>query len=974
MQQKTSRWICWLVAALALVGLGIEPAAAQLQYGDLYGVVHDTQGGPLPGVTVTLSGVGAPQVVVTDEAGQFRFLNLSPGVYQAKAELEGFTTVEYEELAISVGAKATLDITLSTGVTEAITVTGEEVPLLDERQQSRGANVSVQELDKVPTARDPWSLLSQAPGVQVDRINVGGNESGQQSGFLGLGSGGSENTFAVDGVILTDMNAVGASATYFDFGAFEEVQFTVASTDVTVATAGVTVNQVTRRGNNQWRGSARYLRTDGDLQSSPVIEGGNEIDSVEEYGADIGGYVIKDHLWWWGSYGESDIRNLVPAAGGAQQVDRTMLEDLNTKVNFQVGSNSGVLHYWTNDKVKIGRGAGPDTLPASTLDQTTPQDIYKVEDTHVFGSNFVLSALFARDDGLFTLSPQGGLDADIFTDANGIMGGSNFDFTQLAVIDQYRIDASYFFGAGSTNHELKFGGGFRSQENESITVWPRGKEVIACEASFCDSSVPEDVEFVRVWRNKSVAITSEYTSAWLQDTMTKDRWTITAGLRYDNQIVDNKPASDAGNSVAPDLLPPISFAGNDSGGFEWDTIVPRVGVTYALGEENKTLLRGSFSRYSQQLGQGPAQRVNPIGYSYALFYFTDANRNLVLDDAERGSMSFYYAYNFDPENPTQLVTPNVNDPDLGPAIYDELAFGVEHSLTPTFAIGATATYRNIHDVIEARSFVFDDALGGVRLATREDWVLDRTLTCPSEDCAALPNGGTGVADVFELRDGLSLTGGSLLTNGDREQDYLGFSLTMNKRLSNRWSLRGHATVQHWEWTIGDEFRRFNDPTNEIGTLNTFDDEDLYVEISGGNKANVVVSSNWSFNLAGLYQVAPDRPWGFNVGWSVTGRQGYPSPPFRRVSGGRRLQLRSDIDEFRNDDIVLFDARIDKEFQIGDVRLTASIDGFNLLNEDYVLQRERDLGLGSIDDAGRANQVTEYLSPRVFRVGLRIDWN
>ena len=81
----------------------------------------------------------------------------------------------------------------------------------------------------MPTARDPWSLLSQAPGVLVDRINVGGNESGQQSSFLGAGSGSRENTFAVDGVVLTDMDAVGCSATYFDFGAFEEMQFTVSS-------------------------------------------------------------------------------------------------------------------------------------------------------------------------------------------------------------------------------------------------------------------------------------------------------------------------------------------------------------------------------------------------------------------------------------------------------------------------------------------------------------------------------------------------------------------------------------------------------------------------------------------------------------------------------------------------------------------------------------------------------------------------
>src|SRR6185295_10700591 len=169
--------------------------------------------------------------------------------------------------------------------------------ILDERKLNTGANITAEALDKVPTARDPWSLLSQAPGVLVDRINLGGNESGQQSNFLGTGSTGRDNVFSVDGVVLTDMNAVGASATYFDFGAFEEVQFTTSSADVTVATAGVTINQVTKRGSNDWRAQVRYLRTDGDWQSNPKLPDGARIDSVEEQGEDIGGPVLKDHLW-----------------------------------------------------------------------------------------------------------------------------------------------------------------------------------------------------------------------------------------------------------------------------------------------------------------------------------------------------------------------------------------------------------------------------------------------------------------------------------------------------------------------------------------------------------------------------------------------------------------------------------------------------------------------------------------------------
>ena len=115
----------------------------------------------------------------------------------------------------------------------------------------------------MPTARDPWSLLSQAPGVLVDRINVGGNESGQQSNFLGLGSGGRDNTFAVDGVVLTDMNAVGGSADLLRLRGLRGGPVHGVERRRHRATSGVTINQVTKRGTNEWKG-------DGPLPATPT--------------------------------------------------------------------------------------------------------------------------------------------------------------------------------------------------------------------------------------------------------------------------------------------------------------------------------------------------------------------------------------------------------------------------------------------------------------------------------------------------------------------------------------------------------------------------------------------------------------------------------------------------------------------------------------------------------------------------------
>jgi len=91
--------ICPLRRTLVLMGVLLLAAGGsafgQLQTGDLYGTVESSEGGPLPGVTVTLSGVGAPRVRITDEAGRFRFLSLAPGQYQLQASLDGFSPVEY---------------------------------------------------------------------------------------------------------------------------------------------------------------------------------------------------------------------------------------------------------------------------------------------------------------------------------------------------------------------------------------------------------------------------------------------------------------------------------------------------------------------------------------------------------------------------------------------------------------------------------------------------------------------------------------------------------------------------------------------------------------------------------------------------------------------------------------------------------------------------------------------------------------
>ena len=114
---------------------------------------------------------------------------------------------------------------------DVITVTAES-PLLDERRISTGCTVSQTELEKIPTARDSYAVLQTTPGVLTDRVNVGGNESGQQSAYVGPGNGADQAVWSADGSVITDMAALGSSPAYYDFDAFEEMRVTIPEAEV----------------------------------------------------------------------------------------------------------------------------------------------------------------------------------------------------------------------------------------------------------------------------------------------------------------------------------------------------------------------------------------------------------------------------------------------------------------------------------------------------------------------------------------------------------------------------------------------------------------------------------------------------------------------------------------------------------------------------------------------------------------------
>ncbi|MGH9311978.1 MAG: carboxypeptidase regulatory-like domain-containing protein, partial [Vicinamibacterales bacterium] len=175
----------WITLALCLA---IATTAFAQASGTVSGTVTDEQGGVLPGVTVTIAGNDRTATFTTEADGKYRFLNLPPGSYRLTVELTGFSTVVREGVVVVVGQNVDLPIGLKVAsVQETITVTGDS-PIVDAKATGTSTNFTQAELEKVPTSRDPWALLRTVPGVMVDRVNIAGNETGQQSNFQSKGT------------------------------------------------------------------------------------------------------------------------------------------------------------------------------------------------------------------------------------------------------------------------------------------------------------------------------------------------------------------------------------------------------------------------------------------------------------------------------------------------------------------------------------------------------------------------------------------------------------------------------------------------------------------------------------------------------------------------------------------------------------------------------------------------------------------
>jgi hypothetical protein len=960
-----------MAAAMLLVA---SVAFAQLGGGTLSGTVTDEQGGILPGVTVTIAGTDRTTTATSDDAGKFRFLNLAPGPYKVSLALQGFTTTVREHVVVAVGATIDLPMQMKVAtVAETVTVSGAS-PIVDTKATGTATNFSSDELQKIPTSRDPFALMRGVPGVLVDRVNIGGNETGQQSNFASKGTRPQDASWTLDGVEVTDMAATGASPTYFNYDNFEEIQVSTAGNDIKSRTGGIGLNMVVKRGTNQYRGSVRGYFDNASMESSNVPdelkatgvthETSDHNKQISDYGGELGGPIFRDKAWFYGSYSIQDVR-LVRRAGAL--VDRTQLKNPNLKVNWQATKKDNInFLYLDGFKIKDGRSPGITGISFDAPTATHHQDnaytdspfhgLWKVADDHTFGTNVFVSGKYAYYNTGFVLDPIGGLSQQAGRNfVNATSYGSVNQSLNIRPQHTATVDVQSFLNGFGGSHDLKYGVGWRRVEATSGTLWP-GNMILALERA-------NNLQ-AQVFRQGYGGNRASYLDFYVGDTLSHNRWTLDAGVRFDRQNGEALPSETMANAGLPNVVPGFKFTGYKTP-FTWNDWSPRVGLTYALDSSRHTVARASFTRAAGQLNTGTVGVRNPTSTAGSATYrWVDLNGDhfAQVDEVQLGER-ITSAGGFNPDNPTAVTSANVLDPDLKAPITTSVVAGIDRELLPNLAVGVNYSYTRT-------TRLFGNFSGTI---TPRTGVTLADYTPGTGFSGTIPlDGGVpyNVATFIPISGVVSAGGNGFETTNvpGFYTDYHGIELSLNKRLSNRWMGRVGVALNNSREHFSDAAGIYDTNGNPTRTVTEpLIDGGQFAPQSGGSGAGTIyINAKWQFNANALYQA----PYGIELSGNVFGRQGYPFPIVRQgttaaLGGDSALTilLSPEIDTFRHPNLWNTDVRVARAFRPGLANIRVMLDVFNVLNANTTLVRVNDI------TSVNFNALAQNLSPRIARIGL-----
>ena len=929
-----------LCVAALVSGMAASPGLAQ-QTGTLAGVVRDAQGAVLPGVTVTASSealIGGSRTTPTGATGTYQITGLPPGTYALTFELSGFSSFKREAVVVQVNQTTRIDVELAVGtLQESVTVSGES-PVVDVSTTVTQTNITKDLYEAIPTGRNPWVMAGLVPGVITGQLDVGGTQGMQQYNLEAFGSADSQKSFSIDGLKTNwGGGSGGATMQYYGFEMYEEYNMQTASGTAESDVSGVYMNMVTKSGGNRINSDHNFYFMNDGLQTDNIddelrqrmglAEGqasgaaGNPIKISYDWSSTLGGPIKRDRAWFFGALrwwrlDQYQIGAVNP--DGTQGIDDNRIRNFMGKATYQVNQNTRTSFMFNrNLKDRFHRREVDFSEDKATVLQDQPAQNYVAQISTVFGRATVFDARFGRMWGVFPTRYQSDVQPtdiairDIVrnTQINAASGQSlnpNHRYQANANVGYFRDDI------GPGTHDFKAGVQM-SWEKMGYDRIRNGDHYLEL-----NDGVAASVQIANTPVNSDHRL--ETWGIFLQDRWSIGRATLNYGVRLDG-VSSYLPeqSSPAGTFVAE-----RSFARKDVFDYNFNA-APRIGLSYDLFGTGRAALKAYYGRFYNQFGSELAETLNLNGLQSIRVTWTDRDNDLRLDPGE------YVAPNF-----TSII-PRM-DGDSSRPYSDEINIGLDYQLMPNFAVGGSYHRRQHRNGLG----IVDVARPSTAYAP-----VTRTYTDPE-------TGQPASITVYNLDPSLASTRDRVITNIDvLESNYDGFQLTFNKRMSNRWQLLGGVTYQSHKgfshsgtYTNPGNTTDFNDPTYLLNK----DNSSVFIELP------------WAFSLSGSYML----PYEVQLSGKYTARAGDPLNRTLQVTGltqGAQTVWVQPRGEDRTETVSKFvDIRFAKRFRFGASSIEGTVDLFNLLNANHVLNQNTAIG-------STWSRPSLILTPRIVRFGV-----
>jgi Carboxypeptidase regulatory-like domain/TonB dependent receptor-like, beta-barrel len=967
------RLLC-LIAALMSIS---APAFAQIDQGRLTGTVTDAQGAVLPGVTVTAKSPAlmGMRSVTTEADGTYSIAALPSGEYELTFELSGFAMFKRGNIKLAIGQILTVDSQMQVAsLQESVTVSAAS-PVVDMQNTKVGTDFTADKLVGVPTATDIWAVLGQASGVRMNGFDVGGSHKSQQTGYESFGIR-NQNRVLNDGVDTTE--GTGGAGFYADYFANEEVAVAAAGGDVEMNAPGSAVVNTIKSGGNTVKmlNNLTYQQESfvgdnqtGDAEKTARGYTGQPNIKFWEGHTDIGGPVMKDKFWYFGAYNHFKIDKQISGVPRNIATDLGLFDNYTTKETFKASQKDTVIGYIQyGRKQKPNRGLSVTVSPEAAQPQDSISWVYKGEHQRVWSSRLFTSVkfnLFGYDFPLGVKTDYQTHPARIDTSTNFVSGVAWDAFDLARQKPQVTAQGTYFVPDKAGNHDIKVGFEY-VLDISKYTIDGRSGPIRYRDLN----RATNEIQFVDVGNN------SDLGSSWTGGNnrnqryagYAQDRWspnnrtTLTLGVRWDYQrpyylegkrdplIKDVLPAS----VVNPSLIGKPMFEAKtfpESAIITRNSIAPRLGVSYDLTGQGKTVLKGFYGRFYYNYADA-FSALNPSGANYKQFKFNDVNGNRLYDGPQELG-AFVSATG----GVSTIIDPNVKKP-----YADEYDASVEHQFWGESSVRVAYVRKNTVNEIATMD-----------LSRVGHFTVPVTRTIPIQEyqkingVATTVTTGTATLNLVDLDN--PPTGANTVTNmPDGKYMYDTLQFAFNKRFGQGLFIQ---TSYDYQWRNelrgGGGLGGLVDFTNTLRAPSTSPLDSDPMRIGFFNNANPSVpnrqkSTNWQGRAMARYVF----PFEIGAAGNLRVQSGFAYSRIYSVSlpvAGTVRVFSEDIDTNRSDTVPILDLRADKAFGVGRYKFTVMADLFNALNSNAVTN------FGLLNGSAY-NQIIAALDPRTFQVGVR----